>query len=360
MIKELREGKFGKTGIISLLLFLAMSISLVKPVDALEKQTLVFLNWSEYLNPDLVKAFESQFNAIIKEIFFETNEMRDEKLTLTMGKGYDLVLVSGISVEKYARMKWISPLDFTKIPNIRHIVPRWRNAFPDTGKYAVPYTWGTLGIAYRKDIVKEKINSWKQLFQPEESLKGKIMMIKDSNETISMALKALGYSVNSTNQEEFDQAEQLLLAQKPFVKKYSSLLLTKNSGLVTGAYHMAMAYNGDALALQSHDKNIEFAVPKEGTNIWVDYLAVMQSSNKKDLAHSFINFINKPENAAKSASFIYYATPNKSAEKFLDPEFLKNPVIYPDKDILSKSEFYKAMPAQVKKKRNSIFSKLLR
>ncbi|MDM8536511.1 spermidine/putrescine ABC transporter substrate-binding protein [Desulfobacterales bacterium HSG17] len=360
MIEEFMKGKYEKAGIIALLIFLVISILFVKSVYALEKKTLILLNWSEYLNPDLIKEFESQFNVKIKEIFFETNETRDEKLALTMGKGYDLILVSGISVAQYARMKWIAPLDFTKIPNIKHIAPRWKNAFPDTSNYAVPYSWGTLGIAYRKDLVKEKIKSWKHLFQPEESLKGKIMMIKDSNDTISMALKTLGYSVNSTNPQELDQAEKLLLAQKPFVKKYSYLILTKNSGLVTGAYHMAMAYNGDALLLQSYDKNIEFTVPEEGTNIWVDYLAVMQSSNKKELAHSFINFLNKPENAARAASFIFYATPNKTAEKFLGPEFLKNPVIYPGENILSKSEFYQAIPALIKKKRNSIFSKLLR
>ncbi|QTA82793.1 Extracellular solute-binding protein [Desulfonema limicola] len=341
-------------------LFLLLGFAIIKPLDAAEKQTLVFLNWAEYLNPDLVKEFETEFNAEIKEIFFETDEMRNEKLGLTMGQGYDLVLISGSAISQYIRMQWLARLDLSRIPNIIHISPRWRDAFPGSDAYAVPYTWGTIGIAYRQDIIKTKITSWKQLFEPEESLKGKIMMIKDSNDTIGMALKALGYSINSTSAKELDQAEKLLLSQKPFVKKYSSLILSEKSGLITGSYHMAMAYNGDALTLQTRDKNIEFIVPQEGTNIWIDYLAVMRGSNKKELAYSFINFLNKPENAARSASFLYYATPNKSAEIFLEPEYLKNPVIYPDEAVLSRSEFYKPVPAQAKKKRNSIFSKLLR
>jgi len=358
------------TKIMKALCFVILSLAISKACGAAEteqtgkqepdRQTLVFLNWSEYTDPDIVKAFEAKFNVTVKEVFFETDEMRDEKLAFTMGKGYDLAMMAGISMARYVRSKWITQLDFSEIPNIRHIAPRWRNAFPYAEKYAVPYVWGTLGIAYRKDKVPGKITTWKQLFRPAESLRGKIMMIKYSNDTIGMALKALGYSINSTDMEELAQAEKLLLSQKPFVNKYSYLMLSKTSGLITGVYHMAMLYNGDALALQNHDENIAFVVPEEGTNLWVDYLTVMESSDKKELAHAFINFLNEPKNAAKTASFLYYATPNQSAEKHLPAEHLNNPIIYPDEGVLSRSEFYRKLPARIRKKRNSIFSKLLR
>jgi len=325
-----------------------------------EKQTLVFLNWSEYLAPELVKAFEERFNATVKEVFFETNEMRDEKLALSSGKGYDIVLVSGSAVEQYAGRKWITPLNFAKIPNISHIAARWRNAFPNAEQYAVPYTWGTLGIAWRKDLFSGTVSSWKHLFVPAEELRGKIMMIRDSHDTIGMALKALGYSVNSTDTAQLAEAEKLLLAQKPFVREYSYIMLDKTSGLITGDYHMAMVYNGDAVSLQSLDKNIGFTVPEEGTNIWVDYLAVMESSDKKELACAFVNFLNEPENAAATASFLHYATPNAAAEKLLRPEHLNNPLIYPSPDVLSRSEFYSKLPPRIKKERNEIFSRVLK
>ncbi|MEZ4528805.1 MAG: spermidine/putrescine ABC transporter substrate-binding protein [Desulfobacterales bacterium] len=325
-----------------------------------DRQTLVFLNWSEYLAPDLVKAFERDFHAKVKEVFFETNEMRDGKLALTNGRGYDLVLISGLAVEPYAGRRWICPLNIAQIPNIRHIASRWRSAFPGAQQYAVPYTWGTLGIAWRRDLFAGNVSRWKHLFAPAESLRGKVMMIRDSNDSIGMALKSLGYSVNSTDTGQLGEAERLLLAQKPFVREYSYIMLDRSSGLITGDYHMAMVYNGDAVALQHLHPQIAFTVPEEGTNIWVDYLAVMESSDKKDLAHAFVNFLCKPENAARSASFLHYATPNTAAEKFLPPEHLSNPFIYPCPDILSRSEFYTKLPPRIKKERNEIFSRILK
>ncbi len=325
-----------------------------------EKQTLVFLNWSEYLAPEIVKAFENSFNAKIKEVFFETNEMRDEKLALTSGTGYDVVLVSGSAVEHYSGRKWITPLNFDKIPNVRHIAVRWRTAFPGAEQYAVPYTWGTLGIAWRKDLFSGNVSRWKHLFVPAEELRGKIMMIRDSNDTIGMALKSLGYSVNTADAAQLGEAEKLLLAQKPFVREYSYIMLDKTSGLITGDYHMAMVYNGDAVTLQNLNENIAFTVPEEGTNIWVDYLAVMESSDKKDLACAFVNFLNEPENAAATAFFLHYATPNTAAEKLLPPEHLNNPLIYPAPDILSRSEFYTKLPPRIKKGRNEIFFRVLK
>ncbi|MGE0085195.1 MAG: spermidine/putrescine ABC transporter substrate-binding protein [Desulfococcaceae bacterium] len=350
-----------------LLFALAVFFSLSGPVfcadsekEKTDRQSLVFLNWSEYLSPELVKAFETGFSASVKEVFFETNEMRDEKLALTNGQGYDIVLVSGSAVEHYAGQKWICPLNFGKIPNIRHIESRWRNAFPGAQQYAVPYTWGTLGIAWRKDLFDGKVSKWKHLFEPAEPLRGKIMMIRDSNETIGMALKSLGYSVNSTDMAQLGEAEKVLLAQKSFVREYSYIMLDKTSGLITGDYHIAMVYNGDAVALQHLNENIAFTVPQEGTNIWVDYLAIMESSDKKDLAHAFLNFLNEAENAAKSASFLYYATPNRAAEKYLPAEHLNNPLIYPSADILFRSEFFRKLPPRIKKERNAIFSRVLK
>src|SRR3990172_7862723 len=228
----------------------------------------------------------------------------------------------------------------------------WLTAFPGINGYAVPYFWGTLGIAYRADLVDKAPTSWMDIFQPAQYLYRKIEMVESSRDALGMALKALGYSANSANPMEIKQAEQLLLTQKPYVKTYNYSALTEKSALVSGDVIAAMLYSGDALTVQEFEKNIRYVVPKEGGNLWVDYLVVLDSSKNKELAMAFINFLNEPENAAQLAEFVHYATPNKAAEKLLPDEFLKDSTIYPSAEIIAKSEFYTPLPARITKQRN--------
>ncbi|MEO5349056.1 MAG: spermidine/putrescine ABC transporter substrate-binding protein [Magnetococcus sp. YQC-3] len=321
-----------------------------------EKRTLSFLSWADYIDPELVKDFEKKFAVTVKEVFFETDEEREQKLAYTEGKGYDVVLVGGVFVSSYVKRGWGMPMDFAKMPMVNNIDPRWRKAFPQAEANAVPYFWGSLGIAYRKDLVPEKIHSWQQFFRPDPVFKGKIGMLNDSSEAIGMALMALKQSRNNTGDKELAEAEKLLLAQRPFVKTYSTPILTDKSPLVSGELWMTMSYNGDALTLQKFNPQIEYVVPDEGGGLWVDYLMVLQSSKQKDLAMAFINFLNEPENAARLASFLNYASPNEAAKKFLSAEHLNNPVIYPTQEVLSRSEFAEKMPPKSDRSRNLVFS----
>lgn len=321
---------------------------------------LVFLTWSEYMDPDLVVEFESKYNTRIKEIYFETDELKDEMLVATDGSGYDVVLTSGFKAISYKKRKWLAAFDDANVPNINNIDPKWLTAYPEITGYAVPYLWGTLGFAYRKDLVPGRVDSWKHLLEPVELLRKKIVMIKDSRDTIGAALKYLGCSWNSGVSQHYGEAERLLLAQKRFVQTYSYVVLTEQSALVTGKAWMAMIYNGDALVLHEHHPQIAYVVPKEGTNIWVDYLVVLKASKRKERAFQFIDFLNEPRNAARLASFLMFATPNKAAEKFLDPEHLHHPMIYPEKAVLEKSEISRELPPRIVKKCNSIFAQLIR
>jgi spermidine/putrescine transport system substrate-binding protein len=324
-----------------------------------EPRELVLLNWSEYIDPDLVEKFEAQFNAKLREVYFESDDLRDDMMLETDGKGYDLALVNGISVDLYRKRGWLSPVSEAQIPNLKHIDSRWLDAFPGLKGYTVPYFWGTIGIAYRKDLVPAPLTSWMDILQPAESLRGKIGMVENSRDAMGMALKALGYSANSTDSKQIKAAEQLLLAQKPHVNTYTYIALNEESALVSGDIIATMIYSGDALMVQEHHEEIDYVVPTEGSNIWVDYLVVLENSKNKELARAFLNFLNEPGNAAQLAEFVYYATPNKDAEKLLPAEFLEDPVIYPSEAVLSKSEFYKPLPPRAIKKRNIAFSRAL-
>jgi len=322
-------------------------------------QELVFLNWSDYMDLELLAEFEKKHGVKVKQIYFEHDEARDNILVEADGKGYDLAIVNGGNMTAYRQRGWLASINEADVPNLKHVDRRWITAFDAAVGHAAPYFWGTLGIGYRSDLVSEPITSWMQLFRPPERLQGRIGMIGDPTDLLGMALKALGYSVNSANPQELAEAERLLITQKPFVRTYSYVSLSEGSSLVTGDVIASMMYSGDALMVAEHQSDIVYVVPEEGGNIWVDYLVVMEGSTNKKLAKLFIDFLNEPENAARLAQFVYYATPNLAAERLLPREFLDDPTIYPSSDVLKKSEFHAELSPRADRSRNTIFSRVV-
>jgi len=336
-----------------LLVFMFMISSVVFAADQGNK--LVFLNWPDYIHPKVVSSFENKFGIKVHEIHYETDELKEELLLANDAEGFDVIVGSGISMIPYIKRKWIDQISTQDIPNLKHIKKRFKIIHPDLNNYAVPYLWGTLGIGYRKDKIDYPIDSWENLFRPKEILRGKILMINDSRDTVGAALKLLGFSINSTQPDHYDRIFHLLKFQRGFVKSYSYIDLEGSSPLVTGDIWMAMMYNGDALALQKKNANIDYCVPKEGSNLWIDYLAVLSKSKNKSMAKAFINYILAPENSAQNSMFLKYATPNEAADKYMPREHLENPMIYPPDKVLDISEIYTSLPPIIIKKRNNIF-----
>mgnify|MGYP003386797974 CR=1 FL=1 len=332
-----------------------------KPLQEKEPAKILTLyNWSEYFDEELITLFEAKYNVNIHQVFYETDELKDEYLISTNGgEGLDVIIGSDVSFKTYIKRNWLASIDNRKIPNLKNIDKRWRETSPTLITYSAPYLWGTVGIAYRKDKISSPVSSWLDLFRPQAALKNRIIMIDDSRDTLGLALKALGYSTNSTTPFELGSAEKLLKNQRPFVSKYSYINLSEKSSLVTGDTWMTMVYNGDGLALKDINPNIEFVVPKEGTNLWVDHIAVLESSKNKELAYAFINFINTPENAAQLASTLHFASPNSSATTHLEKTFLDNTAIYPDIAILDKSESFAVFTPRKQKKRNEIYMRVI-
>ena len=337
--------------------FLYLFILLISSVAfaADQEKKLVFLNWPAYIHPKVISSFEKKFGIDVHEIHYETDELKEEMLLANDAEGFDVMVGSGISMCQYAKRKWIDQISPKDIPNRKHIKKRFKEIHPKLFNFAVPYLWGTLGIGYRKDKIKYPIDSWEDLFRPKEVLRGKIIMINDSRDTVGAALKLCGYSINSTQLENYDRVFHLLKFQRGFVKSYSYVDLENNSPLVTGDIWMAMMYNGDALALKQKNAHIDYCVPKEGSNLWIDYLAILSKSRNKPMARAFINYILEPNNSAQISMFLKYATPNQAAEKHMTPEHLNNPMIYPPDRILDISEIYDSLPATIIKKRNNIF-----
>lgn len=319
---------------------------------------LVILSWSEYMDPEIIAKFEKTYNVKVREVYYESDDTRDDMLVESDGTEYDLVVSSGSSLRTYLKRDWLTPFTKKQVPNLIHIKNKWVNAFEGSAGYSIPYFWGTLGIAYRSDLVSTPITSWKQIFEPKAELHNKILMANSVNDVIGVALKSLGFSSNSFNKDEYKLAEKLLTRQKAYVKDYAYLALNEDSSIVKGDIYVSMAYSGDALTLIDIEPKIKYIVPVEGGGIWVDYFTVMNKSKKKDLSFKFLNFINKPAHAAQIAEYVYYASPNSAAEKILPKEFTSDPSIYPKNETLLKSEFNQPIPPRIKRYRNNIFNNL--
>jgi spermidine/putrescine transport system substrate-binding protein len=335
---------------------MALATVLAGPASAEE---LILLTWSEYLAPELIDEFEKESGATLKIVIFELDEARDSLLVTNGPAAYDLMVLGGSSIAAYARRGWLEPIDKAAMPNLVHLKPFWVSAHDQSEAYGVPYFWGTTGIAYRSDLVAEPFHSWRQLLQPEEALRGRIAMMGAGRDLISPALKMLGKSLNFTDPSVIQSAEAVLRAQKPFVKTYVYLSMTPESTLVTGEVWAALAYNGGAKTLQGFEPAIRYVVPDEGANLYADYLTISSESTKKQLAAQFIDFLNRPDVAARNALFVKYASPNRAAEALLPKEFLEDPAIYPSESVLQRSEIYDPLSARAYKSFNASMIRLM-
>ncbi|MCG6860404.1 MAG: spermidine/putrescine ABC transporter substrate-binding protein [Chromatiaceae bacterium] len=323
------------------------------------RRVLNLLTWSDYLDEDLVSRFEERFNAKLAFTFFETDARRNEMLARQGPGGFDLAIVDTSDIPVLKKKGWIAPFDPAQITNLGRLHPRCRSGREEVDDYGIPYFWGTQGIAYRSDLVDQPITRWMQLFRPAEQLRGKIVMIDDPWDLFGMALKALGKSMNSENSEDWDAAGRLVHTQKAYVGHYGYIAIDEGSGLVTGKVLAAQIYNGEALSLQEHNKDIVYAHPEEGSSYWVDHWVLFRQAPQPELAHAFLDFLNDPRNAAANAQTVYFATCNKSAEALLPREFLADPIIYPPPDVMRRLEPYRILSPRTTRKVNSLYTQIV-
>jgi spermidine/putrescine transport system substrate-binding protein len=250
---------------------------------------------------------------------------------------YDLVIPSDYMVEVLIRQGLLAPLDKSELPNA------WANTdsrflgipFDPHNNYSVPYAWGTTGLAYRADLVKENVESWSVLFDSRYA--GHILLLDDTREVLGMALKKLGYSLNSTNPDEIRRARDLLLGEKPLVKGYNSSNFQED--LAAGDAWIAQAYNGNMTFVMRDEPNLRYIIPKEGCTISVDCACIPRQARHKELAEAFINYFHRPEVAALFVNDSGFNTPNRYDKNEIEPWLLRNPAVFPNAASLAHCEF---------------------
>jgi spermidine/putrescine-binding protein len=292
--------------------------------------------WSTYLSPRIIHGFEREFHCKVNYDLYDSNEALLTKLQAG-NVDYDLVVPSDYMVEILIRQGLLAPLDKSRIPNAwANTDPRFLGLpFDPHNDYSVPYAWGTTGLAYRDDLVHENVDSWSVLFDPRFA--GHILLLDDTREVFGMALKKLGYSLNSTDPVELRQARDLLLRQKPLVKGYNSSNFEQD--LAGGDAWFAQAFNGNLPFVMRDEPRIRYVIPKEGCTISVDCACLPRHAPHKELAEEFINYFHRPEVAAVFVNDSGFNTPTRYDRQEIDPWLLANPAVFPDPAWLVHCEF---------------------
>ena len=262
------------------------------------------------------------------------------------GVVYDVVCPSDYMIEKMIQNDMLAEIDFNNVPNIKNIDTKYMNmakSFDPENKYAVPYTWGTVGILYNTSMVDDEITSWSDLWN--SKYQGNILMQDSVRDAFMVGEKMLGYSMNTTDKAKLEKVKEKLIEQKPLVQAY--VIDQVRDKMIGGEAAIGVIYSGEMLYVQNEvansgeDFELKYVIPKEGTNLWIDAWVIPKNAKNKENAEKWIDFLNRPEIAKKNFEYITYPTPNKAAFELLDKELQENTALFPTDDMLKNSEVFK-------------------
>ncbi|MGL4330456.1 MAG: ABC transporter substrate-binding protein, partial [Clostridium sp.] len=301
--------------------------------------TINVFNVGDYINPELINKFQLETKIKVVYDTYDSNESMYQKVLTNPGQ-YDLVVPSDYMVEKMIKNNMLEEIDYSNIPNIVNIDPEYRSlSFDAENKYTVPYMWGTVGIIYDADIVKEPVTSWDILWDDKYNNKD-VLMFDSIRDTFAIALKRLGYSLNTVNPSEIEAAKEDLIKQKKTVGPLYAGDDVKDK-MINGEASIATVWSGDAMYIMGESYlNLKYVVPDEGSNKWFDSMVIPKDAPNKSGAESFINFLCDAENAKENVDYIGYSTPNKAAFDLLEPEIKDNESAYPTDEILDNCEIF--------------------
>jgi spermidine/putrescine transport system substrate-binding protein len=300
-----------------------------------ERPTLYVYNWSDYIDQEVVEAFEKAENLRVVMDYFDSNESMYAKINAG-ASGYDVVFPTSYMVSIMREQGLIAPIQRNLIPNLVNLDPKYLEfAAQPALTYSVPYMISTTGIGWLESQVgRDFVPSWSVFGDPR--FRGRMTMLNDMRETIGAALKFLGYSMNTTNPAQLQAAQDLLLRWKPNLAKFEAEAY--KNGLVSGEFRVVHGYNGDIYQVMEENDDIRFGIPLEGTTISVDEMVILESSTNKELAHRFINFLLDGQIAAQNTNYVYFLSPNIAGYPLMDEEILEDPAIFLSDEILAKSE----------------------
>lgn len=302
--------------------------------SAREEKIVNVCNWSDYISDEVLREFEDEYGIRVNYDYFSDNEELLAKMKIG-AQGYDLIFPSDYMVKTMIEEGLLAPLDLDNIPNASEIDPKFRNLpFDPEGRYSLPYAYGFSGIGYNSLIVTDPVESWDLFWNP--VYQGKISLLDDMREVFAIAFKRMGYPVNEVTEERIAEALQMMIEQKKFLRKYDSTM--NRDMLLNGETVLAHIWSGDLAMIAEEKPELQFVVPREGSLMFVDNMCVPANAPHKKNAELLMNFLLKPENAARIVNAIYYAMPVPASMEWIDEEIRNDPAIYPPKEIMDKCE----------------------
>ena len=292
-------------------------------------QVIVY-NWGEYIDPDTIEMFEEETGIKVVYDEFETNEIMYPKVE-SGAASYDVVCPSDYMISKMIANDMLAPLNFDNIPNARKNIGaqyfEQSQSFDPDNLYSIPYCWGTVGILYNKTMVEEPITSWAQLW--DEKYADNILMQDSVRDAFMVAEKMNGFSMNTLDSAELETAKNSLIEQKPLVQAY--VIDQVRDKMIGGEAAIGVIYSGGAIYTPRENPDLEYVVPEEGTNVWIDSWVILKDAPNKENAEKFIDFMCRDDIALMNFEYITYSTPNDAARALIEDESIKNSnIAFPD------------------------------
>ncbi len=323
-------------------------------------------NWGEYIDEDVITQFEEETGIRVIYDLFETNEEM-YPIIEAGAVTYDVVCPSDYMIQKMVENDLLAEVNFDNVPNISQIDPAYMEmstAFDPENKYSVPYCWGTVGILYNTKRLEEldvaPPTKWADLW--DEKLSGEILMQDSVRDAFMVALKKEGFSMNSTDTGELEQARQALVDQKPLVQAY--VIDQVRDKMIGGEAAVGVIYSGEMLYIQEEvanlglDYTLEYVLPEEGTNLWLDCWVIPKNAKNKENAEKWMDFLCRPEIAKANFEYITYPTPNKGAFDLLDEELQNNKSVFPDIASLVNCEVFRYLGDEVDSVYNDLWKEV--
>ncbi len=318
--------------------------------DGAEKrQELNVFNWGEYISNgedgtiDTIREFEKKYNVTVNYTNYESNEEM-YNLIKESNSSYDVIVPSDYMISKLIKEDMLEKINFANVPNFENIMEKYRKTdFDPTGEYSVPYDWGVVALVYNKKMVKEKPKSFSILWDKQYS--GNILMFNNSRDAMAIAMRLKGINPTEITKKDIDVASAYLKEQKPLLKKYvMDQVFTEMEGNQSA---MAPYYAGDIAVMMSNNENLDYVLPEEGSNWFMDSMCIPKTTQNKELAEKFINFMLDPEIGKANIEYLGYSTPNQKVYDSLDEDIKNNELNYPTEEYLKKCYTFSDLPQDV-------------
>jgi len=294
-----------------------------------ENGEVIVYNWGEYIDPETLSLFEEETGIKVVYDEYDTNETMYPKVEAG-ASAYDVICPSDYMIQKMIDNDLLAEINFDNIPNLKNIGQQYfeqSKEFDPENKYSVPYCFGTVGILYNKTMVSGPIDSWSVLW--DEQYADNILMQDSVRDAFMVALKLNGYSMNTLDETELQAAKNSLIEQKPLVQAY--VIDQVRDKMIGDEAAIGVIYSGEAIYTQRENENLEYVIPKEGTNVWIDSWVIPRNAPNKENAEKFIDFMCREDIALKNFEYITYSTPNTAAQELIEDEDIKNSKIaFPD------------------------------